>query len=114
MLRTSCGSHCYAAPEMMSGKEYDPEKTEVWALGVTLYAMLSGNLPYENSSPSLLLKDMQSNIFAPISSVTTAVQELLKGMIEAKPAKRMTLKQVREHKWVKAMQHEFKDGREQK
>jgi serine/threonine protein kinase len=31
---------------MMSGKSYDPQKTEIWALGVTLYAMLSGNLPF--------------------------------------------------------------------
>jgi serine/threonine protein kinase len=45
-LLSSCGSHCYAAPEMMNGKHYDPEKSEVWALGVTLYAMLSGNLPF--------------------------------------------------------------------
>lgn len=45
-LSTSCGSHCYAAPEMMNSRSYDPEKTEVWALGVTLYAMLSGRLPF--------------------------------------------------------------------
>ena len=46
MLFSSCGSHCYAAPEMMTAKSYEPEKTEVWALGVTLYAMLSGRLPF--------------------------------------------------------------------
>jgi serine/threonine protein kinase len=60
-LTTSCGSHCYAAPEMMNSKSYDPEKTEVWALGVTLYAMLSGKLPFEEELPSKLLKQMLSN-----------------------------------------------------
>jgi serine/threonine protein kinase len=46
---------------MMNSKSYDPEKTEVWALGVTLYAMLSGKLPFEEELPSKLLKQMLSN-----------------------------------------------------
>lgn len=60
-LSTSCGSHCYAAPEMMNGISYDPEKTEVWALGVTLYAMLSGKLPFEDDNPGKLMKAMLNN-----------------------------------------------------
>jgi protein-serine/threonine kinase len=46
MLRTSCGSPCYAAPEMLSSDCYDGNKVDVWALGVTLYAMLAGKLPF--------------------------------------------------------------------
>ena len=60
-LKTSCGSPCYAAPEMMSGKSYDPQKTEIWALGVTLYAMLCGNLPFEDGDPNQLYKQMMAN-----------------------------------------------------
>lgn len=58
LLKTSCGSPCYAAPEMMSERQYDPRKTEIWALGVTLYAMLTGRLPFEHSSTSKLYKMM--------------------------------------------------------
>ena len=45
-LRTSCGSPCYAAPEMLAGGSYDCRKSDVWAVGVTLYAMAAGHLPF--------------------------------------------------------------------
>lgn len=43
---------------MMSERSYDPRKTEVWALGVTMYAMLTGRLPFEHESTSKLYKIM--------------------------------------------------------
>jgi serine/threonine protein kinase len=52
MLHSSCGSPCYAAPEMLDEKKYNPEKSDVWAMGVTLYAMLSGKLPFQHSKTS--------------------------------------------------------------
>lgn len=46
MMQTPCGSPCYAAPEMVLGKKYDTRKVDIWAMGVTLYAMLAGKLPF--------------------------------------------------------------------
>ena len=43
-LRTSCGSPCYAPPEMIERREYDGRGTDIWSLGVTLYAMTTGKL----------------------------------------------------------------------
>jgi serine/threonine protein kinase len=48
MMKTPCGSPCYAAPEMVLGKKYDCRKVDIWAMGVTLYAMLAGRLPFEH------------------------------------------------------------------
>ncbi|EPQ25850.1 uncharacterized protein PFL1_06946 [Pseudozyma flocculosa PF-1] len=45
-LETRCGSEEYAAPELIIGKRYDGRKTDAWALGVVLYAMLTGSLPF--------------------------------------------------------------------
>lgn len=46
LLDTRCGSEEYAAPELIIGKRYDGRKTDVWALGVVLYSLLSGSLPF--------------------------------------------------------------------
>ena len=47
MLDTKCGSEDYAAPELLMGQEYDGRSTDSWALGVTLYALMEGRLPFD-------------------------------------------------------------------
>lgn len=45
-LRTACGSPCYAPPEMILQKEYDPVLTDIWSAGVVLFHMVCGILPF--------------------------------------------------------------------
>lgn len=47
MLTTRCGSEDYAAPEVLLGDEYDGRSTDSWALGVLLYAIMEGRLPFD-------------------------------------------------------------------
>ena len=47
-LKTPCGSPCYAPPEMIRGESYHGLKTDIWSLGVILYAMVNGCLPFED------------------------------------------------------------------
>ena len=49
MLNTACGSPCYAPPEMLEGKPYDPLKIDIWSLGIILYAMCFGYLPFDHA-----------------------------------------------------------------
>lgn len=48
LLKTPCGSPCYAAPEMIQGERYDGIKVDIWSSGIILFAMLNGYLPFED------------------------------------------------------------------
>ena len=56
LLKTPCGSPCYAAPEMVSGNKYNGFKTDIWAIGIVLYAMIVGYLPFEDSDNDILFQ----------------------------------------------------------
>lgn len=47
LLTTRCGSEDYAAPEILLGQPYDGRQTDAWALGVVLYALMEGRLPFD-------------------------------------------------------------------
>ena len=63
LLKTACGSPCYAAPEMIAGKKYWGLKSDIWSSGVVLYAMVCGFLPFEDPKTSNLYKKILAGDF---------------------------------------------------
>lgn len=57
-LFTSCGSPAYAAPELVMGRPYLGQEVDVWAMGVLLYTLLAGYLPFDDQTIDTLYKQI--------------------------------------------------------
>jgi BR serine/threonine kinase len=100
MLETSCGSPHYACPEVIRGEKYDGRMADVWSSGVILYALLVGALPFDDDNLRQLLEKVKRGVFHIPHFVPPDCQNLLRGMIEVDPKKRLTLEQIHRHPWV--------------
>uniref|UniRef100_A0A6A7G5L2 non-specific serine/threonine protein kinase n=3 Tax=Hirondellea gigas TaxID=1518452 RepID=A0A6A7G5L2_9CRUS len=100
MLETSCGSPHYACPEVIRGEKYDGRRADVWSCGVILYALLVGALPFDDDNLRQLLEKVKRGAFHIPHFVPPDCQELLRGMIEVNPDKRLTLEEINKHSWV--------------
>nr|XP_024216980.1 serine/threonine-protein kinase BRSK2 [Halyomorpha halys] len=102
MLETSCGSPHYACPEVIRGEKYDGRRADVWSCGVILYALLVGALPFDDDNLRQLLEKVKRGVFHIPHFVPPDCQNLLRGMIEVNPEKRLTLSDINRHPWVTA------------
>lgn len=53
---TFCGSYAYASPEILKGVPYQPQLSDIWSMGVVLYAIVYGRLPFDDTNYNQLLK----------------------------------------------------------
>ena len=98
-LRTACGSPCYASPEMISGKSYDPRKSDIWSIGIILYAMVCGCLPFEHSNTTLLYEKIIAGEFSLPAFLSTEVKALIRGILTTDPNKRWSLTDIQNNEW---------------
>ncbi|CAJ1356374.1 unnamed protein product [Effrenium voratum] len=101
LLQTACGSPCYAAPEMIAGNQYFPPMVDVWSCGVILFALVCGFLPFEDQNHAELYKKILNAEYEVPNFISKDVVNLIAGMLTTDPEKRMTLVDIRNHKWYR-------------
>ncbi|KAJ8561691.1 hypothetical protein ON010_g7992 [Phytophthora cinnamomi] len=104
LLRTACGSPCYAAPEMIQGRMYHGPIADMWSLGVVLFAMVCGFLPFEDSNTNLLYKKILSANYKMPTFLSANAQDLIRRILETDPEKRYTVDKIRQHPWLAGVQ----------
>lgn len=93
-LKTPCGSPCFAPPEMVCGLEYDPIKSDIWSIGITLYYMVTGSLPFmEKELKSLYQKIVACEINYP-DYLSENMKNLLGIMLCSNPKTRMSIQSL--------------------
>ncbi|XP_072449398.1 serine/threonine-protein kinase SIK3 homolog isoform X3 [Chiloscyllium punctatum] len=101
LLKTWCGSPPYAAPELFEGKEYDGPKVDIWSLGVVLYVLVCGALPFDGSTLQNLRARVLSGKFRIPFFMSTECEHLIRHMLVLDPSKRLSVEQICKHKWMK-------------
>ena len=97
LLKVPCGTPAYSAPELISRKEYDGTLSDAWSLGVLLYFMLAGVLPFSKES------QIRAGDYAPRPEVMPpAVLALITRLLVVRVDQRATLAEVRQHEWLLA------------
>lgn len=98
-IETACGSPCYAPPEMLSKLKYDPLKADIWSLGIVLFAMLAGYLPFDDEDTDFLYQKIIEGRFIMPGSVSLDAADLLSKIIQTDPSTRITIAEIKKHPW---------------
>ena len=120
LLKTSCGSPAYAAPELVINDTYIGSVADIWSCGVILYSMVCGYLPFDDdpNNPGgdnitllyqyILLKPTPLKLPSHLDKVT---KEIIKLIVQPNPKKRATMKTILNHPFLKKYKkHEFWDA----
>ncbi|XP_021963985.1 MAP/microtubule affinity-regulating kinase 3 isoform X8 [Folsomia candida] len=99
-LMTFCGSPPYAAPELFQGKVYDGPEVDVWSLGVILYTLVSGSLPFDGTTLRELRERVLRGKYRIPFYMSTDCENLLKKFLVLNPAKRASLETIMKDKWM--------------
>ncbi|XP_064459312.1 uncharacterized protein LOC135369725 [Ornithodoros turicata] len=108
---TFCGSEAYAAPEILQGIRYLPKQEDVWSLGVILYVMVTGLLPFESGSllRQLRLQMTRSVRFPKPLPLSRELKNLIRAMLEPVIMLRANMARVIRHPWIKMYPSPFKE-----
>lgn len=100
LLKTQCGSIPYASPELLQNSLYT-KAVDVWSLGVLLFAMVNGCLPFEDTNMLNLANKIIYMTPKYADDNSQLCVDLISKMLEKNPNNRISLKKVKEHGWIK-------------
>ncbi|KAG5178631.1 CBL-interacting-like PK [Tribonema minus] len=99
LLHTTCGTPNYVAPEVLADRGYDGRMADVWSLGVILYVLLAGFLPFDEPSMSNLFRKIQAADFSYPRWFSEDVRSLIDAILVPDPRQRLSIAQIRGHPW---------------
>lgn len=105
IVASTAGTYAFMAPETLKGKEYSAYDADVWALGITVYALSFGKIPYYHTDVVELFEMIENHPLdlsedSNNASISEGLSSLLRGMLEKDPERRWGIKQCKEHSWL--------------
>ncbi|KAJ3057498.1 MAP microtubule affinity-regulating kinase 1 [Rhizophlyctis rosea] len=99
-LTTCCGSPVYSAPELIEGKRYVGPEVDAWSMGVNLYAMVVGDLPFADNNLSGLYDAILKGRYELPDYLSSECRDVITKLLVVNPKKRYTCAQARDHPWL--------------
>ena len=107
LLKTQCGSPCYAPPEMIEGKSYRGLPADIWSSGIILYLMLTGRLPFNELTNKKLYSKILNGKYLIPKNLSEEAKDLIRKILEINPKKRIKIKEIKEHAWFNMVNRIF-------
>jgi serine/threonine protein kinase len=102
LLETACGSPNYCAPEVLAGGLYNGARSDTWSLGIILYAMVTGGLPFDDDNFSRLLAKIRAGAYHMPEAVDPQIASLISAMLRVNPEERITLADIMASPWFQS------------
>lgn len=100
LMKTFCGTPNYAAVELISGIPYVGVKSDIWAMGVVLFILASGDPPFYGSNINSLYSKIKAVEYKCPEYFSKDLKRLISVMLVKDPNKRITMDELRENAWV--------------
>lgn len=109
-LNTFCGSLYFAAPELLSAKSYIGPEVDLWSLGVILYVLVCGKVPFDDSTmPALHAKIKKGHYASPVH-LSKECAHLISRLLVVDPKQRASMDELKQHPWIMHMYDEPPDS----
>ncbi|KAG5267855.1 hypothetical protein AALO_G00226620 [Alosa alosa] len=99
LLQTFCGSPLYASPEIVNGRPYKGPEVDSWALGVLLYTLVYGTMPFDGGDHKKLIRQISNGEYREPTQSSDA-RGLIRWMLMVNPERRATVEDIANHWWV--------------
>jgi len=99
-LETCCGSPAYAAPELICGRPYIGSAADIWSMGVLLYCLLNGFLPFDDENQAVLYKKIKAGKYKIPSWLSEKSKRLIGKMLQVNPEDRIEMTDLMNCPWI--------------
>ncbi|KAG8877412.1 hypothetical protein FRB98_006694 [Tulasnella sp. 332] len=104
LLDTFCGTTGYAAPEMLLCQKYTGSEVDIWSLGIILYTLLVGTLPFDDDDDDAMRQKIIQGEYEEPEWLSSDACDLIKQLLQKDPSMRPTVAQVLAHPWFVRLQ----------